>query len=186
VSGPVPPAEALVGEPSWLSALSEADAASRHLRSAAPSLERLSRELRALRAWSETNARLDLAYALTDGPDGGVLGAVLAAASEPASDAEARSAAQALLERLTFALGLEPVGQRGELLTLGDEELAELEVRGSRARGREGGRGLYRVVRPGWLLEAFVVTRPVVELAPAGGEEEEPPETATGAAERRR
>ena len=40
-----------LAEPSWLTARSEADTASRRLAQAAKSLERLSRELTALRGW---------------------------------------------------------------------------------------------------------------------------------------
>jgi len=126
-------------------------------------MERLSRELHALREWSETTARLELAYALTDGSDGGVLNALVSAASNPQNDDAGRTEAQYLLDRITSALSLEPVGQRGELLLLVDEELSELEVRGSRAPTREGRRGLYCVVRSGWLLGSFIVVRPLVE-----------------------
>jgi len=152
-------------EPSWTTALSEADATTRRLQQATSSMERLSRELHALREWSDETALLDLAYALTDGPDGGALNALLVAASDPTKGADVRSTAQALLDRLTSALGLEPVAERGELLRLGEAELAELEVRGSRAPTSDDGRGLYCVVRPGWCLGAFIVARPVVEAA---------------------
>ena len=46
-------------EPSWMTALSEAETASRRLAQATASTERLSRELQALREWSETVARLE-------------------------------------------------------------------------------------------------------------------------------
>ena len=156
-------------EPSWTTALSEADAASRQLRLAAASTERLSRELHALHHWSETTGRLDLAHALTDGPDGGALSAVVAVASDPAGDPGLRSTAQMLLERLSSALALESVGERGQLLSLRPEQLAEFDVRGRRPDPEEGERRLYRVVRPGWLLDGFVVVRPLLE--PTAAEE---------------
>jgi hypothetical protein len=156
-------ADPVTTEPSWTTALSEADTAGRRLQQAASSLERASRELQSLRQWSETTARLDVAYALTDGPDGGALNAVLTLAS--AAEGELPSAARMLLEVLTSALGLEPVGERGELLRLGPDELAEFELRGSRPVGAPGERALYRVARPGWCLDVFIVARPVVEPA---------------------
>jgi len=155
-------------EPSWTTALSEADAASRHLRQATAALERLTSELRALRGWSDTTARIDLARALSDGPDGGALGALVAAASDPEADPSLRRTAESLVARLETALGLERVGERGERLRLTDEDLAELEVRGGPLPSGLDGAGLYCVVRPGWLLDGLVVVRPMVEhVAPS-------------------
>jgi len=150
-------------EPSWTTALSEADAAGRRLHQATASVERLSRELHSLRRWSETTARLEVAYALTDGPDGGALNALLTVASAAAGEPGAPAAARMLLDVLTSALGLEQLGDRGELLRLGPDELAQFEVRSRRPVESE--QDLYRVVRPGWTLDVFIVVRPLVEAA---------------------
>jgi hypothetical protein len=172
VSGARTAEDRFLAEPSWKTALSEADTASRHLRQATASLERLSRELRALREWGETNAQLELAHALTDGPDGGALDALLAASSDPEGDPALRATARMLLDRLTSALGLEPVGERGELLRLFPDDLAAFEVRGGPSTPTEADRGLYCVVRPGWCLGPFIVVRPLLEelVAEAGAD----------------
>jgi len=149
-------------EPSWTTAISEAEAASRHLRQATAALDRLARELEALRAWSDATARLDLARALTDGPDGGALQALVAAASDDA-DPGPRDTAGLLLDRLTTALGLEPVAERGELLRLCPADLAEFDVRGTLAAPTGDARALYCVTRPGWRLEGHLVARPLLE-----------------------
>ena len=57
---------------------------------------------------------------------------------------ELRAAADALLSRLTGALGLAPIAQRGELLRLLPEELAEFDVRGLRPELVRGARALLR------------------------------------------
>jgi hypothetical protein len=151
-------------EPSWPTALSEADAVSRRLRQATASMEGLSTELRALREWSDTAARLGVAHALTEGPDGGVLDRLVSASSDDASDPGLRHTAQVLLEHLTSALGLQPVGERGEYLKLLPEDLGEFELRGRPgAAPREGQRALYCVMRPGWLLRDHIVARPLLE-----------------------
>jgi tetratricopeptide (TPR) repeat protein len=54
------PADDTFVEPSWVTARSEADAALRRLRQATTSMERVSREIAALKEWSETTARLEL------------------------------------------------------------------------------------------------------------------------------
>jgi hypothetical protein len=153
----------VTAEPSWTTALSEADAASRHLRQATAALDRLSRELAALRETSEATARLDLVLALTEGPDGGPLQALVTAASGDAADPAVQRTAGVFLNRLTTALGLEPVCERGERLSLLPEDLAEFEVRGSPdiPDGKE--RSLYCVARPGWRLDALIVARPLLE-----------------------
>jgi hypothetical protein len=150
-------------EPSWTTALSEADATLRHLRQATAALERLSREARALREQGEATARLDVAHALTDGPDGGALNALVTATADERASPEARRTAAVLLERITGALGLRPLGSRGELLRLGQEDLAELDLRGSPALTNGTERALYCVVRAGWLMDEHIVARPVVE-----------------------
>lgn len=151
-----------LAEPSWTTAVSEAESASRHLRQATAALDRLSRELAALRERSEVTARLDLAHALADGPDGGALQALVAAASND-EDPGLRDTARVLLDRLTTALGLRPVAERGELLRLGPDDLAEFDVRGALA-ATSGERGaLYCVARPGWRLEEHLVARPLLE-----------------------
>lgn len=150
-------------EPSWTTAVSETEAELRQLRQAAASLERASRELQSLREWSETMARLDVARALTEGLDGGALGALVGAAADPLADPHQRRTAEALLDRLTTALGLEAVGERGEHLGLGAAELAELDVRGEPSAGKDDEPACYCVVRPGWLLDGLVVARPLLE-----------------------
>jgi hypothetical protein len=153
-------------EPSWISALSEADAAARRLKQATTSMEHLSRELVALRDWSDTTARLELAHALTRGPDGGALNLLVTLASDQDTEPSIRETAQALLERLTSALGLEPVGERGEYLRLLPEEVAEFELRGEpEPAAVDGHRALYCVMRPGWLLGHQIVARPLLEPA---------------------
>lgn len=150
-------------EPSWTTALSEAEAALRQLRQATASLDRASREIQALREWDETMARLDLARALSDGPDGGPLGALAATASDPSADPGGRRTAQSLLARLEAALGLEQVGERGERLRLRPDELAEFDLRGAAASAASDAPCCYCVVRPGWLVDGFVVSRPLLE-----------------------
>lgn len=152
----------MTDEPSWTTAISEAESASRHLRQATAALDRLSQELQALRAWSETTARLDLAHALTEGSDGGVLQCLVVGASDDA-DPTLRRTAETLLDRLTATLGLQKIGDRGELLRLAPENLAEVDLRGPRGPTTGDARELYCVVRPGWSLDAHVVARPVVE-----------------------
>jgi len=71
-------------------------------------------------------------------------------------------AADVLLSRLTEAVGLSPIAERGEVLALSAEELGEFDVRGL-AAGPAKGRGLYCVVRSGWWLGSFVVDRPLLE-----------------------
>lgn len=158
-------------EPSWTTVVSETEAALRQLRQATAALERASRELEALRQASETMARLDVARALGDGPDGGALAALAAAAASDASNAIADEriarAASILLGRLEAALGLERVGERGERLRLSPEHLAELDVRGGMPEPDASAVALYCVVRPGWLLDGIVVARPVVEAVSA-------------------
>jgi len=151
-----------LADPSWTTAVSEAEAASRHLRQATAALDRLTRELDALRAWRDATARLDLARALTDGPDGGALQALVAAASGDAATGP-RDTARLLLDRLTRALGLEPVAERGELLRLAPDDLAEFDVRGTPAATNGDARALYCVTRPGWRLEDHLVARPLLE-----------------------
>lgn len=150
-------------EPSWTTAVSEAESAARNLRQATAALDRLSKELQALRAWSDTTARLDLAHALTEGSDGGVLQCLVVAASDDA-DPTLRRTAEAILARLTATLGLEPIGHRGELLRLAPEDLAEFDLRGPRSTSAGDACEHYCVVRPGWFLDAHVVTRPLLEL----------------------
>jgi hypothetical protein len=150
-------------EPSWTTALSETEAALRQLRQATASLDRASREIQALRDRGETMARLDLARALSDGPDGGPLGALAAAASDPSADPGVRRTAQSLLARLEGALGLERVAERGERLRLRPGELAEFDVRGAGASAASDEPSCYCVVRPGWLVDGLVVSRPLLE-----------------------
>lgn len=152
-----------LAEPSWTTALSEAKAAARHVNQAAAALERLARELAALRERSEATARLDLAHALADGPDGGALQALVTAAAEEAADPTLRRTAEDLLDRLTTALGLEPVCERGENLRLKPDDLAEFDLRGEAQARDEAGRGLYCVIRPGWRLGGLLVVRPQLE-----------------------
>jgi hypothetical protein len=160
--------EPLPGEPSWTTALSEADAASRHLRLATTSMGCLSHELRALHERGETTARLDLARALTAGSDGGPLNALVAAASDPAGHPSLRRTAEILVERLAASIGLAPVGTRGELLRLRPEDLVEFEVRGRPSGSIDPERRLYCVVRPGWTLDALIVARPLIEAVSEG------------------
>lgn len=153
-------------EPSWPAALSEADAVSRRLRQATASMGRLWTELQALREWSDTIARVEVAHALIEGSDGGVLASLVIASSDETSDSGLRRTAREFLERLTSALGLEPVGERGEYLKLLPEELGEFELRGRPgAPPPEGQRALYCMMRPGWLLGDHIVVRPLVEPA---------------------
>ena len=152
-------------EPSWRTAVTEAESARRHAAQASEALERLTREIAALREWGDSMALMAVARRLSEGSDGGALTALLVASSEEAPSAELRAAAGALLSRLTEALGLEPIARRGELLRLLPEELAEFDVRGL-PHEPAGGRGLYCVVRPGWWLGPLVLDRPLLE--PAG------------------
>lgn len=126
-------------------------------------MERLSGELQALRETSEATARLDLARALTEGPDGGALALLATQASDPATDTAHRRTAQMLLDRLATSLGLRQRGERGELLRLLPDELAELDLRGPTTAAVDEDRALYSVVRPGWSLDAHIVVRPLVE-----------------------
>lgn len=156
--------DSTVVEPSWLSALSEADTASRRLAQGARSLERLSRELAALQQWGDTTARLEVAHALTDGPDGGALSMLVTSASEQAPDPGLRRVASALLDRLTSSLGLQPIVERGEHLWLLPEELGEFDIRGRlESPPAKGTRGLFRVLRTGWWLGNHIVQRPLLE-----------------------
>ncbi len=148
--------------PSWRAVTSEADAARRQLAQAQRSLERASDELRGLRAWGDRTARLDLARRLTGGDDGGVLNLLLAGAG--GAPGEAQRACRAGVDRLTAALGLEPVGERGEHLRLELDQMGEFEVRGGAATRT----AVYRVVRPGWTLAEAIVCRPVLEAMQDG------------------
>ncbi len=148
--------------PSWRTATSEADAARRQLAQTQRSLERASEELGALRAWGERTVRLDLARRLTERDDGGVLNLLLAGAGS--APGEAQRACRAALDRLTAALGLEPVGERGEHLRLELDQVGEFEVRGGAATQTT----VYRVVRPGWTLAEAIVCRPVLEAVRGG------------------
>ena len=91
---------------SWRTALTEADAAQRHVAQAAAAIERLARELLALRESAAQAARLELSRALQDGPDGGPLTllAKLAASEDPA-DAPIARVARLIIERLNAVLG---------------------------------------------------------------------------------
>jgi hypothetical protein len=182
VSDPHPAKDDAFVEPSWLTARSEADAALRRLRQARTSMECVSRELAALEEWGEATARLDLAHALTDGPDGGPLNGLARMASDDKVDPSLRQTTRLLLERITSALGLEAVGERGDLLKLLPEEVAEFDVRGAPGDPAHGERELYCVVRPGWCLEEVIVARPLLERAPgpANGRDEGAPEVAGG------
>ena len=151
------------GEPSWRTAVTEAEGARRHVAQASEALERLAREVAALREWGDSMAGLGLARRLCEGGDGGVLTALVVASSDDSSPVASRAAADALLERLTGALGLSPIAQRGELLALSAEELGEFDVRGVRSGAVTDDRGLYRVVRSGWWLGSHVVDRPLLE-----------------------
>ena len=70
------------GEPSWRTAVTEAESARRHLAQASEALERLAREVAALREWGDSMARLAVARRLSEGPDGGALTALLAASAD--------------------------------------------------------------------------------------------------------
>ena len=150
------------GEPSGRTAVTEAETARRHVAQAGEALSRLAGEVAALREWGDSMARVSLARRLCEGADGGVLTALVVASSD-GSSGETRQEAAALLSRLTDALGLSPIAERGELLALSADELGEFDVRGVRSGLIEGGRGLYRVVRSGWWLGAHVVDRPLLE-----------------------
>lgn len=152
------------GEPSWRTAVTDADAARRHVAQAGEALARLSSEVAALRGLGDSVARLAVARSLCAGVDGGVLAALAsAAASDAPSPAAVRETASDVLSRLCSALGLSPIAARGELLALTAEELGELDVRGDAAGAALGERGLYCVVRSGWWLGATIVERPLVE-----------------------
>ena len=152
-----------MSEPSWTTAVSEAKSASRHLAQALASTERLTRELEALRETSEVTARLELARALTEGPDGGALALLTTQASDPAADPALRRTAGILLDRVSRSLGLEPTGERGEILRLLPDDLTELELRGPASTAEAHERSLYCVIRPGWSLDTHIVVRPLVE-----------------------
>jgi hypothetical protein len=151
------------GEPSWRTAVTEAESARRHVAQAVEALERLAREVAALREWGDAMARQAVARRLGEGADGGALTNLVSASSDDALSPELRAAAGALLERLTEALGLLPIAERGEVLALSAEELGEFDVRGLPSGLPTDGRGLYRVVRSGWWLGSFVVDRPLLE-----------------------
>jgi hypothetical protein len=151
-------------EPSWRTAVTEAQSARRHLSQAGEALARLSAEVDALREWGDATARLAVARRLCDGPDGGVLAALDGAGDAEGSDPSGGGGrAAALLERLAESLGLAPIAARGEVLSLSADELGELDVRGPAALGGPRDRGLFRVVRSGWWLGSLVVERPLVE-----------------------
>ncbi len=135
-----------MSEPSWTTAVSEAKSASRHLAQALASTERLSRELEALRETSEVTARLELARALTEGPDGGALALLAAQASDPATDPALRRTAEILLDRLTRSLGLEPTGERGEHPAAAARRACRVRTPRTRKciRGRRGALSLLR------------------------------------------
>ena len=63
----------------------------------------------------------------------------------------------------TTALGLEPVCERGERLSLLPEDLGEFEVRGSAGPSEGNARSLYCVVRPGWRLDGSLLLRALLE-----------------------
>jgi hypothetical protein len=155
-------AEGGVKEPSWRTAVSEAESARRHLAQASESLERLSREVAALRERGESQALLVVARRLASGSDGGVLTALVVASADSSASPELRASVEALLARLTEALGVSPLACRGEWLQLLPEELAEFDVRGL-PREPPPGRSLYCVVRPGWALGPLVLDRPLLE-----------------------
>jgi hypothetical protein len=152
-------------EPSWRTAVTEAESARRHLAQASEALERLSREVAALRERGESQALLAVARRLSSGSDGGVLAALVVASADSSAQPEVGVLAEALLLRLTEALGLSPLARRGEWLRLLPDELAEFDVRGL-PREPSPGRSLYCVVRPGWALGPLVLDRPLLE--PAG------------------
>jgi len=144
--------------PSWATAVSESEAAQRQVTQAQRSLERATSELRSLRAWGGQMARLEVARRLTEGDDGGVMNLLLAAAQGESS--ETQRTCRAVLDRIQSALGLVAIPDRGELLLLTLDHLTEFEVRGTPIAGA----AVYRVVRPGWLLDDVIVSRPVLEL----------------------
>ena len=150
------------GEPSWRTAVTEAETARRHVAQAGEALSRLAGEVAALREWGDSMARVSLARRLCEGADGGVLTSLVVASSD-GSSGETRAAAAALLSRLTDALGLSPIAERGELLALSADELGEFDVRGLSPSLPQGGRSVYCVVRSGWWLGSFVVDRPLLE-----------------------
>ena len=151
------------GEPSWRTAVTEAESARRHVAQASEALERLAREIAALREWGDSVAGLAVARRLCEGPDGGALAALVSASSDASSPPGLRVASDVLLSRLTEAVGLSPIAERGEVLALSAEELGEFDVRGLAGGLPAGERGLYCVVRCGWWLGAFVVERPLLE-----------------------
>jgi hypothetical protein len=150
-------------EPSWKTALSEAEAAQRHLRLATASIERLINELRSLRAWDGRMARIEVARRLVAGADGGLLTLLVGTASDERLDTRTRRAASVILERLTTALGLGPLAVKGERLSLLLSQLTEFEVRGAPPSLSETRRSLYSVVRPGWTLDGMLLSPPLLE-----------------------
>ena len=72
------------GEPSWRTAVTEAESARRHVAQASEALERLAREIAALREWGDSMALLAVARRLSEGADGGALTALLVASSDEA------------------------------------------------------------------------------------------------------
>ena len=148
--------------PSWATAISETEAAQRQGTQAHKSLEKALAELRSLRAWGSQVARLEIARRLTEGDDGGVLNLMLAAADGEPGDAQ--RACRAALDRIRTALGLASITARGEFLRVPFDLLPEFEVRGTPTADK----ALYRVARPGWVLDEVIVTRPVLELVDEG------------------
>ncbi len=166
-----------VREPSWQTALSEAEAAERQLRLATISVERLVGEVRDLRSWDGRLARMEVARKLVDGSDGGPMTVLLAAASDPRVEGGVQRAASLILDRMTAALGLSPLAERGELLRLLPSQLAEFDVRGALPSLCTGHRSLYCVVRPGWSLDGVVLSPPLLELLESGSRPEREPST---------
>jgi hypothetical protein len=93
---------------SWRTALTEAEAARRHVAQAGAALDRLVPELQALRDSAAEAARLELRRALLDGPDGGPLTLLAKLARSQDAAAPLAAVAALLVERLTGVVGGPP------------------------------------------------------------------------------
>jgi hypothetical protein len=90
---------------SWRTALTEAEAARRHLAQAAAAVDHLTTEMAALRSSAAQAARLELSRALQEGADGGPLTLLTKlAASEDPGDAPLARIARLIGDRLASIL----------------------------------------------------------------------------------
>ena len=147
----------------WTTALSEAKSASRHLAQALRLDGAPVARAQALRETQRGHGAAGPGPRAHGRPRRGSARPPGGAGLRPRDGPGLRRTAEILLDRLATSLGLEQTGERGELLRLLPEDLAEFDLRGPEAAAGDNERGLYCVVRPGWSLDAHIVVRPLVE-----------------------